>query len=135
MEVSPGRPVADTVFLHAFEITDTTNKIMVPVEYIKSDDGKMEGALFLSREHPYVVFFSSSMDQRGYSCQDTQLPVTYRLRVSAPTSHVLVELEPDKKVKIDINNRNIGTFRTTKAGVLSFRDKSVGVRNIQISPG
>lgn len=132
MEVSPGQPTVGTVFLHAFEITDTSKKVMVPTTYIKSEDGKMEGALFLSREHPYLVFFSSSMDERGHSFQNAHLPITYKLRASAPTSHVLVELEPDKKVKIKINNRDIGTFQTTKTGVLFFKDKGLGVRNIQI---
>ena len=132
MEVSSAQPAVGTVFLHAFEITDTNKNVMVPTKYIKSVDGKMEGALFLSREHPYLVFFSSSMDERGHSFQKTHLPVTYKLQASAPTSHILVELEPDKKVKININNRSIGTFQTTKAGVLSFEDKGLGVRNVQI---
>ncbi len=132
MEVRPKHAVAGTTFLHAFEITDESKKVMVPTENIKSEDGKMEGVLFLSNQKPYLIFFSSSMDERGHSFQNAHLPITYKLHASAPTSHVLVELEPNKKIKVNINNQNIGAFQTTKAGVLSFKDKGLGVRIIQI---
>jgi hypothetical protein len=132
MEVSSGKPEVGTVFLHVLEIADTTKKVMVPTEYIKSENGKMEGVLFLSKENPYVVFFSSSNDERGHTFQNALLPVNYKLHASAPTKHVLVELEPEKKVKVIINKTNIGTFQTTSAGVLSFTDNGTGTRKIQI---
>ncbi len=132
MEVSSGQSEVGSVFLHVLEIADANKKEMVPVEYIKSEDEKMEGALFLSKENPYLVFFSNSKDERGHTFQYALLPVNYKLRASAPTNHVLVELEPNKKVKVIINNTNIGTYQTTNAGVLSFIDNGLGVRKIQI---
>jgi hypothetical protein len=120
--------------MHAFEITTSDKKSMVPSEYIKSTDGKMEGAIFLSKENPYVVFFSSSLDERGHLYQQADLPVTYKLNVPAQTTHVLAELRPNKKVKVIINNKVFGTFQTTPAGVLSFKDKGLGARTIQIKP-
>lgn len=132
MEVSSGKSEMSTEFLHVLEITDTNKKVMVPTEYIKSEDGKMEGVLFLSKENPYLVFFSSSNDEKGHTFQNAHIPVNYKLHASAPTKHVLVELEPDKKVKVIINNTKIGTFQTTSAGVLSFTDKGLGARMIQI---
>lgn len=132
MEVSSGKPEVGTVFLHVLEITDTTKKVMVPTEYIKSENGKMEGVLILSKENPYLVFFSCSKDEKGHAFQNALLPVNYKLHASAPTKHVIVELEPEQKVKVIINKTNIGTFQTTSAGVLSFTDNGTGSRKIQI---
>lgn len=134
MDVNPKQAQSGTAFMHAFEITTSDKKSMVPSEYIKSTDGKMEGAIFLSKENPYVVFFSSSLDERGHLYQQADLPVTYKLNVPAQTTHVLAELRPNKKVKVIINNKVFGTFQTTPAGVLSFKDKGLGARTIQIKP-
>lgn len=132
MEVKAKKPAEATVFLHALEISDINKEVMIPTEFIKSEDGKMEGILFPSNEDPYIVFFSSSLDSRGHDFQKAQFPINYEIHASAQTSHILVELEPDKKVNVYINNQSIGTFKTSKAGGLTFKDKGSGARNIQI---
>lgn len=134
MDVNPKQPTSATAFIHAFEITAPDKKAMVSSEYITSGDGKMEGVLFQSKENPYLVFFSSSLDERGDTFQRTKLPVTYKLNAAPQTTHVLVELEPNKKLKVYIDNKFFGTFNTTQAGVLSFKDKGNGVRTIKIKP-
>ena len=133
MEVSPKKPVTATAFLHAFEISDS-NKKMVPTEYIKSEDGKMEGVLFQSKQNPYLVLFSSSLDSRGHIFQNAHFPLTYKIKTSAQASHILVELESDKKVNVFVNNKSLGTFHTSKAGTLVFKDQGSGVRKVLIKP-
>ncbi len=132
METSTANAEVETVFLHALEITDVNKKEMVKTQYIKSEDNKMGGVLFLSGETNQAVLFSNSIDGRGDSFQKANPPVHYKLNASAPTLHILAEMEPEKNVKIIINNQYNGTFKTTTAGVLSFEDKGLGVRNIQI---
>jgi len=134
MDVNPKQSTSGTAFLHAFEITTSDKNNMVPVEYIRSVDGKMEGAIFLSKEKPYLVLFSSSLDERGHTFQRAHLPLSYTLNAAGQTNHVLVELEPNKKMKVFINNKSLGTFQTSDAGVLSFEDKGRGARTIQIKP-
>jgi hypothetical protein len=134
MEVSPAQPSVNTVFMHALEITDADKKQMVPVQYISSLDNKMNGALFLSDKMNYATLFSSSMDERGNVFQQVKLPLRYSLQAKAPTNHILVELEPGKTVLVIINDKNVGTFTTTGAGVLSFTDNGTGLRKVKISP-
>jgi hypothetical protein len=134
MDVSAKQPTTAMAFMHAFEITASDKKVMVPAEYIKSAVGTMEGTIFRSKENPYVVLFSSSLDSRGDKVQRARLPITYKLINTGHTNHVLVELEPNKKVKVIINNKVIGTLQTTAAGVLTFKDKGAGTRTIQLKP-
>lgn len=132
MEVSARDRKEATAFLHAFEISGADKKAMTPVKYIRSDDGKMEGAFFQSDTDPYLVCFSSSLDTRGHNFQKAPFPVNYRIRSSAAMTHILVELEPLKRVTVYVNDRNIGTFQTSTAGVLVFKDTGTGTRKIKI---
>ena len=132
METCTNVPSVATGFLHAFEITDVSNKEMVPTEYIEARDKKMGGALFRSREQTYAVLFGNSMDQRGDAFQKVRLPVHYKLTAATSTTHVLVELEANKKVTVYVDGRNAGTFEISEAGVLSFKDEGSGARRISI---
>lgn len=132
IEVNARKPSTETAFLHAFEISDSKTKAMIPTDHIRSEDGKMDGAFFRSSQNPYVVLFSSSLDPRGHPFQRARIPIEYKVRTTAPASHVLAELEPDKKVEVYINDAGIGTFQTSKAGVLFFKDAGSGVRRIRI---
>jgi hypothetical protein len=133
MEEGTHEPTTATSFVHAFEITDVNKKEMVPIEYIRTQGKKMEGALFDSKERPYVVLFSNSLDGRGHAFQKVPLPVDYKVHAAAgKTTHVLVELEPNKKVAVTVNRKNIGIFETSDAGVLLFEDEGKGARKVRI---
>ena len=132
MEEGTNKPTTATSFVHAFEIADVNKKEMVPTEYLETQDKKMEGALFLSNDNPYVVLFSNSLDGRGDTFQKVQFPVNYKLKASGSTIHVLVELQPNKKVTVTINRKNLGSFETNDAGVLSFKDEGKGARKVRI---
>lgn len=132
MEVSPEKPGTATAFLHAFQISDSSEKEMVTTSSVRSQDGKLEGALFQSNQNPYLVMFSSSLDVKGHEHQTTSFPLNYKIKALAPANHVIAELAPNKKVKVIVNNKNIGSFQTSPAGVLFFKDEGDGVRKIQI---
>lgn len=132
METSTANPETNTFFLHALEITDADKQEMVATGYIESKNGKMAGALFLSDDTHYIVLFSNSTDERADNFQKTGLPVEYLINTTAPAIHVLAELEPEKRIKVDINGKAIGVFTTTSAGVLSFKDTGAGARNIKL---
>ncbi|QNF33514.1 heparinase II/III family protein [Adhaeribacter swui] len=132
MEVSPVKPGTSTAFLHAFQISDSSKKEMIATEYLRTPDGKLEGALFRSEQNPYLVMFSSSLDAKGHEQQTVNFPLKYKVKAKTPVNHVLAELAPNKKVKLIINNKNKGTFQTSSAGVLYFNDESDGVRRIRI---
>lgn len=105
---------------------------MVATQYIRSEDGKMDGALFLPEGNGYLVFFSSSLDSRGHDFQTARLPLNYKIDVQAPVTHILAELEPSKKLKVYVNKRDLGSFQTSDAGVLIFKDTISGMRTIEI---
>lgn len=132
METSTAKTETNTVFLHTIEITDADKKEPVATEYIVTNGKKMEGAYILSGNKHYVVMFSQSSGGKGNNSGNIQLPVDYKLKSTAPTSHILTELEPGKRVKISINNKDYGRFQTTGAGILIFEDKEAGNRNIKI---
>ncbi|MPY90995.1 MAG: hypothetical protein GEU99_24170 [Luteitalea sp.] len=134
MEVSPSEPTARTVFLHAMQITDVDRKEMVPTRYLRSTDGRMEGALFSSPKVQYVALFSASLDERGDTFQRAELPIVYQLDAVARTTHVLVELQPGLEVGVSVNGSTLGTYRTTQGGVLSFDDLGLGTRSVRIEP-
>jgi len=132
MEVSSRHPGTATAFLHAFEISGVNRRSMVATQYIRSEDGKMDGALFLPEGNGYLVFFSSSLDSRGHDFQTARLPLNYKIDVQAPVTHILAELEPSKKLKVYVNKRDLGSFQTSDAGVLIFKDTISGMRTIEI---
>ncbi|QMU27384.1 heparinase II/III domain-containing protein [Adhaeribacter radiodurans] len=132
MEVSPEKPRTGTAFLHAFQISDSSKKEMIATEYLRTQDGKLEGAFFRSEQNSYLVMFSSSLDAKGHEHQTVNFPLKYKVKAKTPVNHVLAELTPNRKVKVIINNKNKGTFQTSSAGVLYFNDESDGVRRIQI---
>jgi hypothetical protein len=132
MEVSTKNPEIETIFMHALEITDGDIQEMVATEYIRSMDDKMSGAIFLSKGTHYAALFSNSTDKRGDAFQRVELPIAYKLSTTAPTVHVLTELGTDKKTRVIINGKIIGTFTTNQAGVLFFTDKGMGTRRVQI---
>ncbi|MGV3503172.1 MAG: heparinase II/III domain-containing protein [Adhaeribacter sp.] len=132
MEVSPKKPGTANAFLHAFQISDSGEKEMIATEYMRSQDGKLEGALFKSDQNPYLVLFSSSLGVKGHAQQTAGFPLEYKLKAAAPVNHVIAELEPNKKVKVLVDNKSIGSFQTTQAGVLFFKDNSNRVRKVRI---
>jgi hypothetical protein len=132
MEVSPEKPGTATAFVHAFQISDSNKKEMVATDYVRSQDGKLEGAFFQSAQNPYLVMFSSSLDAKGHAHQTANFPLQYKIKAKAPVNHVIAELAPGKKVKVMVNNKNMGTFQTSPAGVLFFKDEGKGERRIQI---
>ena len=131
MDVTPAIAVASTVFLHALEISDS-GKTAAPTQYVKSDDGKMDGAIFKSDEHPYLVFFSASLDPKGDTFQRVHLPVAYKVNSQGSITHVLAELESGKTVTVSVDGKRIGRYKTSKGGVLMFRDNASGARRIKI---
>lgn len=132
MEVFPEKPGTATAFLHAFQISDASKKEMGATDYLRTPDGKLEGAFFRSGQNPYLVLFSSSLDAKGHAHQRANFPLQYKIKAQAPVNHVIAELAPDKKVKVMVNNKTMGTFHTSPAGVLFFRDAGEGVRKIRI---
>jgi hypothetical protein len=132
MEVSPAKPGAATAFLHAIQVSGSTGGSMVRTQYVKSNHGKMEGAFFQSDKNPYIVLFSASLDAKGDKFQRAHLPVSYNINSGAAITHILAELEPAKKVNVSVAGRRIGTFKTSDAGVLMFRDNGSGARRITI---
>ena len=131
MEVSPAKAGAATAFLHGIEISASSEGSMV-TQFVKSDHGEMEGALLESDKDSYLVLFSASLDGKGDKFQRVYLPVAYNINSRAGTTHVLAELEPGKNVRVSVDGQNIGTFRTSDAGVLMFRNDSSGPRRIRI---
>ena len=119
-------------FLHALQIADVTRKEMVPTEYLKTNDNKMEGALLLSKDASYAVFFSNGMDKRGNDFQRAALPIRYKFRAPTSTTHMLAELEPREKVAVYVNGKHLGIFETSDAGILIFDDRAKGVRKIRL---
>jgi hypothetical protein len=131
MEVKPSEASKETVFLNAISITDAGTVDMTPTEYIQSQDEKMEGVLFLSNKEHQLVLFQAGVN--GYEQgSPVSLPVNYTIQTFAPTTHVLAELEPGKKVKVEVNGQAIGEYETSEAGVLIFRDTGTGQREIAI---
>jgi hypothetical protein len=134
LETSTKEPETVTFFMHALEITDACRNEMVKTEYIRSEDNKMSGAVFLSADIHNVVLFSNSSDERGSSFQNAGLPVTYSLNAFSPALHIITELEPGIKLTVNINGVDTGEYTTTGAGILSFKDNGTGMRNISLVP-
>ncbi len=133
METGTVNPELSTVFLHALEITDADKKEMVVTQYIEADNKKMDGVLFLPlNEKSCIVLFNKSADDGKEKMHNVSLPVQYKFNSAAPASHVLAEMEPEKRMKVTVNNKVIGIFSTTQAGILSFEDKDSGERTILI---
>lgn len=133
METITAQPETNTIFLHALQITDSNKKEMVTVKYLAAENGKMAGALFLSEDTHYVVLFNNEKKDRAANTMERSLD--YSLNTVSPAFHIITDQEPGKKKKVVINGHAIGTFTTTEAGVLLFKDRGTGTRIIKITSG
>jgi len=112
-------------FLHLFQLTDSGTATMDASTYIKSGDGRAQGAEVTMGSQNWIVMFSVSAPTL------TGGTISYTVPNAGPCRHVIGDLPASKALQVSVGGAT-QTVTTDSSGVLTFQTPS-GTPQIQIS--
>jgi hypothetical protein len=112
-------------FLHLFQLAPSSTATMDASTYIKTGDGRAQGAEVTMGSQKWIVMFSVSAPSL------TGGTLSYTVPNACPCTHVIGDLPASKALQISVGGTS-QTATTDSSGVLTFQTGS-GTPQIQIT--
>jgi hypothetical protein len=112
-------------FLHVFQLADSGTATMDASTYLKTGDGRAQGAEVTMGSRKWIVMFSVSAPSL------TGGTLSYTVPNACPCTHVIGDLPASKALQVSVGGAN-QTVTTDSSGVLTFQTDS-GTPQIQIT--
>jgi hypothetical protein len=117
---------ADT-FLHLFQATDAGAAAMRASAYLKTDDGRAQGAEVDMGTRRWITLFAVSAPQLSGGT------LGYTVPLACPCSHVVGDLPPSTRYQVTATGTNT-TVTSDANGVIKFDTDGTSVSTVQITP-